>query len=118
MNINIFERFTGKTKELDCGCHCQAVIDALKRQESLLEKIMTDVNELAAKIDAVSDKLGKASGEIVNEIATLRAAAGQLPADAEASLARLESMAQALDDIVPDAPAPAAEEAATDATAA
>lgn len=79
---------------------------------------MTDVTQLAAKIDAVSDKLGKASGEIMNEIATLRATAGQLPADAEASLERLETMAQALDDIVPDAPAPASEEAATDSTAA
>ena len=39
MNINIFERFTGKIKELDCGCHCQAVIDALKRQELLLREI-------------------------------------------------------------------------------
>lgn len=117
MIIQIFEKIAGKGKQLDRGCHCQAVIDRLKRQELLLGKIMTNVTQLAAKIDAVSDKLGKASGEILNEIATLRAAAGELPTDAEASLARLESMAQALDDIVPDAPAPAAEETATDATA-
>jgi len=103
-------------KGFDCGCHSQAVIDKLKRLELLLGKIMTDVSQLAAKIDAVSDKLGKASGEIMNEIATLRATAGQLPADAEASLARLESMAQALDDIVPDAPA--SEEPAVDTNAA
>ena len=54
----------------------------------------------------------------MNEIATLRATAGQLPADEEASLARLEAMAQALDDIVPDAPAPASEEPAADTNAA
>ena len=70
---------------------------------------MTGITELAAKIDAVSDKLVKASGEILNEISTLRTTAGDLPADAEASLARLETMAQALDDIVPDA-APATEQ--------
>ena len=46
--------------KIDCGCHSQAVIDKLKRLELLLGKIMTDVNQLAAKIDAVSDKLGKA----------------------------------------------------------
>lgn len=80
---------------------------------------MTKVTELATKIDAVSDKLGKASGEILSEIATLRSAAGELPADAEASLARLESMAQALDDIIPDAPEQQSTEApATDAPAA
>ena len=104
--------------KIDCGCHSQAVIDKLKRLELLLGKIMININELAEKQDAVSDKLSKAFGEITNEIATLRSTAGQLPANAEASLSRLEAMAQALDDIVPDAPAPASEEPAADTNAA
>jgi len=104
-----------KNKEKIIAVTAAVLIDVLRRQEYLLRKIMTNVTELAAKIDAVSDKLGKASSEILNEIATLRASAGQLPEDAEASLARLEAMTQALDDIVPDAPA--ADATATDATA-
>lgn len=77
---------------------------------------MTGITELAAKIDAVSDKLNKASGEILGEISNLRSSAGQLPADAEASLSRLEAMAQALDDIVPDvSPEPEPEQPAATA---
>lgn len=54
-------RIIGKTSEerieLDCGCHCLAVINAMKRQELLLGKIMDKVNQLAAKVQAAADQI-------------------------------------------------------------
>jgi len=37
MIIQIIERISGKRNELDCGRHCRAVINAIKRQKLLLE---------------------------------------------------------------------------------
>ncbi|MDV6347461.1 hypothetical protein R2083_08030 [Nitrosomonas sp. Is35] len=37
MIIKIIQKNSGKRRELDCGRHCLAVIDAMKRQELLLE---------------------------------------------------------------------------------
>jgi len=118
MNINIFERFTGKTKELDCGCHCQAVIDALKRQELLLREIKMDIATLSAALDTANALTQKIMGEI-GELKTAVATAGvTLPPEVEAKVNQLLGNLQAADNLNPDAPAPAAEETATDSTAA
>ncbi len=68
---------------------------------------MRTLNELETTLNQVDDKLDKAKTEITAEIAKLREQLGNvtLPAGAEAALTRLEAAAQALDDIIPDAPA-------------
>lgn len=73
-------------------------------------KITMTLETLEARLQGISDQLGKASGEIVGEIAQLREQldnAGQLPDGARALLESIEAKAQALDDIVPDAAPPA-----------
>ena len=69
---------------------------------------MTQVNELAAKLEQVNVQLGKAKEEIINQVNALQDALAnvELPADAEAALNNLMGAAQALDDLNPDAPAP------------
>ena len=66
--------------------------------------IMASQEANAAAIEAVVTQLGKAKTEILGKIAAVQAAvdAGQ---DLTAPLADLTGVAQALDDIVPDAPA-------------
>jgi len=73
---------------------------------------MTTVNEVAATLVSVSNELAKARGEILGKIDELTAALANvsLPPEAEAALTELAAQAQALDDIVPDAPMPAPEE--------
>lgn len=63
-----------------------------------LENKMSDAQDA---VDAVSAQLGKAKDEIVAEIAALEAqvANGEAP-----DLTALKAAAQALDDVVPDAP--------------
>lgn len=69
---------------------------------------MTQVNELAAKLEQVNVQLGKAKEEIINQVNALQDALAnvELPADAEAALNNLMGAAQALDDLNPDEPAP------------
>lgn len=69
---------------------------------------MTQVNELAAKLEQVNVQLGKAKEEIINQVNALQDALAnvELPADAEAALNNLMGAAQALDDLNPDAPGP------------
>lgn len=64
------------------------------------------VNELAAKLDAVTAQLEKAKTEIVAKVDALVAALDnvELPADASTKLAELQAKAQELDDLNPDAP--------------
>ena len=86
-----------------CGNCC-----AVKLQQILIEigELMTSVSELSVKLDAISAQLGKASMEIQAEVQTLKdqlANVGQLTPEAEASLANLMTVAQALDDLNPDA---------------
>jgi hypothetical protein len=65
--------------------------------------------EQTAKLNAIGDKLDKASAEILAAIQALKDAqanAGSTTPEEDAATARLEAGAQALDDIVPDAPTP------------
>lgn len=80
-------------------CDQQQVMD-------ILEKIMTQVSDLAAKLGAVNVQLSKAAGEIVSAVDALRAEiqlAGTLSAAGEAELTTLTTIAQSLDDLNPDA---------------
>lgn len=87
----------------------------VQRQEFLIEEIMTQVNDLAAKLEQVNAQLAKAQSEIVAQVAALQTALENvaLPADAETALAALATTAQALDDLNADSepqPEPAPEE--------
>lgn len=76
----------------------------------LKDTILMNQTELQAALDAVNDQLTKATAEINAEIATLTAeiaAGGVTTPGVDASLARLQGLAQALDDLNPDAPPPA-----------
>lgn len=67
---------------------------------------MTQVTELAAKLQAVNAQLSKATTEIKDQVAVLQTALGnaELPAEAQAALDTLAATAQALDDLNPDEP--------------
>lgn len=83
------------------------------------ETIMAKIATLEATLTEVAAKTTKALGEIRTKVDALNAAIddlsaqlqnADLPAGAEAKLTELQGLAQALDDIVPDAPdAPAPE---------
>lgn len=64
------------------------------------------LSELQAQLDALNTQLAKAKDEIVAEVANLQTQLSNvdIPADAQASLDKLKGMAQALDDLNPDAP--------------
>ena len=86
-----------------------------QKQEILIGEIMTQVNDLAAKLEQVNAQLAKAQSEIVAQVAALQTALENvaLPAVAETALAALATTAQALDDLNPDSepqPEPAPEE--------
>jgi len=95
------------TKHLCLACFAELSC-RFRKQELLLGKIMTQVNELAAKLEQVNVQLGKAKEEIINQVNALQDALAnvELPADAEVALNNLVGAAQALDDLNPDAPAP------------
>jgi chromosome segregation ATPase len=79
----------------------------LKRIEQKLDTIMATQAEQTAKLTAIGDKLDKASAEILAAIQALKDAqanAGNTTPEEDAATARLETAAQSLDDIVPDAP--------------
>ena len=78
----------------------------LKRQELLLGKIMTTVNELAARLEAINTQLARAALEIQDQIAALKAALVDVPLspEAEAALANIEVVAGWLDAQNPDVP--------------
>lgn len=65
--------------------------------------------EQAATENKLADQLNKALAEILSAIQALQAAqqAGSTTPDEDAATARLVTVAQALDDVIPDAPAPA-----------
>jgi uncharacterized coiled-coil protein SlyX len=72
------------------------------------KRIMTTQAELAQALSTVSDQLEKASTELSTEIQTLTDAvanAGATSPEVDASVARLQALAQRLDDMNPDAPA-------------
>lgn len=73
-----------------------------------LKTIMTTQVQTAADLLAVKAQLSKAAGEIVGKISSLEAAlaaAGATTPEVDAAVADLKTLAQALDDVVPDAPA-------------
>jgi hypothetical protein len=77
---------------------------------------MAKLSEVAAAIAAVNAKLNKASTEIVTLIESLRASDPDLSPEGNAALAELQSIAQRLDDVVPDAPEAEPEVSAPDAS--
>lgn len=68
--------------------------------------LMMKLNELNAALAEISTQIDKARAEIVAKIAALELALTDvpLPDDANGALLALKSMAQLLDDIVPDEP--------------
>jgi hypothetical protein len=72
------------------------------------EELMMRLNELTIALNALSAQLTKATGEILAKIEALEAALAdaEIPDAAIALLDELKDKAQALDDIVPDAPEP------------
>jgi len=80
-------------------------IDGLFRDEEILVKL----EELAASMLTISNQLNKAKDEILSKIADLNdavAAAQDVPAEVVNAVSGVIAAAQALDDIVPDAPPP------------
>jgi hypothetical protein len=83
----------------------ESKIDALAREISTLttktNRLGVVMGEVQDAVDAIVVQLGKAKDEILAEIANLEAqiAAGETP-----DLTALKAAAQALDDVVPDAP--------------
>lgn len=90
------------------------ILTVVKRQEILIEEIMTKVNDVAAQLQNIVTQLDKAKEEIITRVTELQTSLQnvELPADAEAALASLAVAAQALDDLNPD-PEPVAEPAPT-----
>jgi len=68
-----------------------------------IKEVINKMSEIGDTLVAVRDQLAKATTEIVNKIAELQNV--QNIDDAKAIAGELKTMAQALDDIVPDAPA-------------
>lgn len=71
-----------------------------------LNRIMSQLDTLETRLNAITATLGKAAGEIVTELTALREAITgiDLPPAALTALENLEAQAKALDDIIPDAP--------------
>lgn len=92
----------------NCTCGALAAFIELQTQlKQFKEEVMTKLSELPISLDKVTDTLLKARDEINAAVAVLT---GQLDAlstltpEAEAALDRLSRVAQALDDMNPDAP--------------
>jgi len=78
-----------------------------KNIERLLKQIMATQDEEAGKLNALSTQLQKANDEIQKAIQDLKdalAAGGNTSPAVDAATDALTAKAQALDDIVPDAP--------------
>jgi hypothetical protein len=67
-----------------------------------VKEVINKMSELGDALAAVRDQLAKATTEIVNKIAELQNT--QNIEDAKAIAVELKTMAQALDDVVPDNP--------------
>lgn len=83
-----------------------ALLTSINRK---VDKIMASQQEEADKLNALATQLGKASDEILKAIQDLKdalAAAGSTSPEVDAATQALTEKAQALDDIVPDVPAP------------
>jgi hypothetical protein len=110
-NDELFQRLV-RISERDRDKLARYIDDRLNILKDLI--IMNNA-DLQAALDAVGDQLTKATAEITAEVATLTAeiaAAGGTTPAVDASVARLQALAKALDDLNPDvvppsAPAPA-----------
>lgn len=69
-------------------------------------QIMAKLSALAGQLQAIGSQLTKAKAEIVDEIAALKAALGDvdIPAEAQAALDNLAALAADLDAMNPDQP--------------
>lgn len=88
----------------DCADDESAILCAIS---DLKDTLMATQAELQASLDAVGDQLAKATAEITAEIATLTAevaAGGNSTPGIDASVARLQALAAALDAMNPDTP--------------
>jgi hypothetical protein len=72
-----------------------------------IDRLIMKTSELQGALDTLKAQLAKATKEIVDEIANLKTQIGDadLPQGAVDSLANLQTLAQALDDLNPDPPA-------------
>lgn len=76
---------------------------------TILERIQMNHDEQAALMNALADKFEKAKAEIIaanSQMAAALEAAGQSTPAIDAAAARLQALADALDALNPDAPAP------------
>ncbi len=88
------------------GRHCRAVINALKRQESLLEKIIMNQQELLDAVNAANAKVQKITGEIqVLKTALDNASHADVPKELVDAVTQLTSNLDAADELNADAPA-------------
>jgi chromosome segregation ATPase len=73
-------------------------------------ELMAKLNELAAQLVALNDQVNKARTEVLAKLLDLEAQLSNvdLPAEAQAALDALKASVQAVDDVVPDAPAASA----------
>jgi len=81
---------------------------------SMETRIMSKLNELTGQLDSVTAQLLKSHAEIIARIGELSEALNdiELPEGAVTALNDLKLIAQALDDINPDVPSPAADPSA------
>lgn len=84
-----------------------SICKILQLLQEILRKEDKIMSQLGDTLNSIKDQVGKATVEILGKIADLEAAlanAGTIPVDAQTALDGLKVAAQALDDIVPDAP--------------
>lgn len=95
-----------KSTNQNCGRHCRAVINALKRQESLLEKIIMNQQELLDAVNAANAKVQKITGEIrALKTALDNASHAGVPQELVDAVTQLASNLDAADELNADASA-------------
>ena len=85
--------------EILTGSSARSILQAL-------EKVMASQEQLAAQLNAISAQLTKVTGEIQARVTALEAAieaAGNTTPEVDAALEAVKQIAQALDDLNPDA---------------
>jgi len=90
-----------------CPTSSPTLADVMAKLNQLQEQITMNHAETAAALTAVGDRLTEASTEIVARLQDLQAAiteAGNTTPEVDAALARVQTLAAALADIVPNDP--------------
>lgn len=87
---------------------CSVVSVNTKDLKESEHRLMAKLTELEGKLSALIAQFSKGIDEVVAEIKALQDALSNvdIPAGAEASLAKLTTLAQTLDDLNPDQPPP------------